>query len=385
MNIVQVEFSVPVESSFIVNFFRCLMQLPASMMESIQVELSIESVAKELVHIVVQSALDHCNTESNVHQATAVQREVVNNNIDEEIDIRMQAKKIVRKVLHVACKRWDQMNRRCSIDYLVASTKKLKISDTPSPPSLDLCPISDYEPEPSSISLPAILVDDDDDYEETSRRQLGKRRQRSESHDAVMLRELSVFQMERKSKSTTSSKSSTSLHSSKSDSSLSSPNRSPIVTPKRKARLDVNNIVSSIQRMSIVEVSEEEADEDEDDYTEMPAVTKSYQERAEEANDVHTSTSSTRKSDLTALPSMDYYIIIHSLTPPTPCQKFLCSNSNEVNLAYHCWLYPFMPVDPSLSVSEQVEMGVFEPSAGVVPVHQDLQDAGIAFNCVEPR
>ena len=30
--------------------------------------------------------------------------------IDEEMEIHMQAKKIVRKVLHVACKRWDYMN-----------------------------------------------------------------------------------------------------------------------------------------------------------------------------------------------------------------------------------------------------------------------------------
>ena len=257
------------------------MQLPASMLECLQIELSIESVAKELVHMVLQSALDQygCNKtpEFADHQATEMQHrhlipqrvlsistdqdysdsaesplEVEDNKIDEEMEIHMQAKKIVRKVLHVACKRWDYMNRRFSIDYLVASAKKLKISDTPSPPSLDSCTVSEYETEPSSTSLSSLPVisifveneddDDDDDYEEVSRRQLGKRRQRSESHDAVMLRELSMFQMERKSKST---------------SSLHSPSRSPIVTPRRKAKLDVNNIVSSIQRMSIAEVSEE--------------------------------------------------------------------------------------------------------------------------------
>ena len=85
-----------------------------------------------------------------------------------------------------------------------------------------------------------------------------------------------------------------------------------------------------------------------------------------------------------AVPEMDYFIILHSHPPPGVCQKFLCDNTDEVNLLYHCWLYPDVPCDPSVVFSRQLEMGIFQPH-GVAPVHQDLQDAGVAFHHLQPR
>ena len=50
-----------------------------------------------------------------------------------EEELQMVAKKLVKKVLHLACKKWESMNRRSSIDYLIASTKRLKIASPPPP------------------------------------------------------------------------------------------------------------------------------------------------------------------------------------------------------------------------------------------------------------
>ena len=85
-----------------------------------------------------------------------------------------------------------------------------------------------------------------------------------------------------------------------------------------------------------------------------------------------------------AVPEMDYFIILHTHPPPGLCQKFLCENTNEVNLLFHCWLYPNVPCEPAVVCSQQLEMGIFQPR-GVAPVHQDLQDAGIAFYHLQPR
>ena len=81
---------------------------------------------------------------------------------------------------------------------------------------------------------------------------------------------------------------------------------------------------------------------------------------------------------------MDLFVIIHTHSPPGVCQKFLCNNTNEVNLMYHCWLFPDLPFDPKVTRSDWLEMGVFQPY-GVQPVHLDLQDAGVAFYFLDPR
>ena len=85
-----------------------------------------------------------------------------------------------------------------------------------------------------------------------------------------------------------------------------------------------------------------------------------------------------------SVPEMDLFVIIHTHSPPGVCQKFLCNNTNEVNLMYHCWLFPDLPFDPKVTRNDWLEMGVFQPY-GVQPVHLDLQDAGVAFYFLDPR
>lgn len=82
--------------------------------------------------------------------------------------------------------------------------------------------------------------------------------------------------------------------------------------------------------------------------------------------------------------NMDFFIVFHPFPPPSPCQKFLCDNTDEINLVYHCWMYPDAPYSEDYTNTEQLPMGVFE-AHGVKPVHQDLKDAGVAFGCLEER
>ncbi len=85
-----------------------------------------------------------------------------------------------------------------------------------------------------------------------------------------------------------------------------------------------------------------------------------------------------------SLPETDFYIMVHTCPPPGVCQKFMCDNWNEVNLLFHCWLYRDIPCDPSITVSEKVKMGLFQPH-NVKPVHLDLVDAGVPFYFMEER
>jgi hypothetical protein len=41
-----------------------------------------------------------------------------------------------------------------------------------------------------------------------------------------------------------------------------------------------------------------------------------------------------------ANPSTECYIEIHPMPQPGECQKFLCSNTNEINMMYHAWTFP---------------------------------------------
>lgn len=82
--------------------------------------------------------------------------------------------------------------------------------------------------------------------------------------------------------------------------------------------------------------------------------------------------------------NMDFFIVFHPFPPPSPCQKFLCDNTDEINLVYHCWMYPDAPYSEDYTNTEQLPMGVFE-AHGVKPVHQDLKDAGVAFGRLEER
>ena len=80
----------------------------------------------------------------------------------------------------------------------------------------------------------------------------------------------------------------------------------------------------------------------------------------------------------------DFFIVFHPYPPPSPCQKILCDNMNEINLVYHCWMYPEAPYSSDYTHTEQLLMGVFE-AHGVKPVHQNLKDAGVSFGHLEER
>jgi len=81
---------------------------------------------------------------------------------------------------------------------------------------------------------------------------------------------------------------------------------------------------------------------------------------------------------------IQFFIEIHSAPPPNACQKFTCDNRNEANMMYHTWLYKDILFDMDFNAVNFIEMGIFSP-IGVNPVHQDLKDAGIAFERLEER
>lgn len=400
--------------------------------------------------------------------------------VDEE-ELRVVAKKLVMKILHMACKEVESLNRRSSIEYLIASTKRMKIEEkSPSPPPVLFNiaeeqdgvetnnrpnPFSEFRPGPSERSpTPEHLL----------RRRLGKKRGRSGSHEVSALREF--IETSRRSKvvrkiisfkerimgggvqqqltppggigsGTGSVKSPTR---SNDDSSSQSEDEATSYT----------SLISNMSRMSIdprphdSDTESEATSYDDESFTILSAVTVSedplagLRDEASSSNgggsntskrypfqDVHrhasahhrrsnhlgvmggvgggtlptsplhvsssahgvnivrspqvaqSSSVNAHNGDIpceAAISDMDLYVIVHSRPSLGRCQKFLCSNTNEVNLMYHCWMYPNVPFDPDMSLSETLKMGVFEPSF-VEPVHQDLQDAGVAFYFLDER
>ena len=366
--------------------------------------------------------------------------------------LRKMAKKVVKKALHVACKRWESMNRRSSIDYLVASTKRLKIASPSPPPTL---PEEQYE-QIAGTDLPSSWRGAEVPSP-TRNRGPGhrKKRNRSESHDVMMMKELERF---RRAQMGGQEKVEERV--------FAKPRRvTSRVNGPRRAQLQpqesIGELISDINRLRM-ESESEDCYSSEDDYTILSGVTKPASAgsnsdgsvstspmpppnsptslqvmrsgvtrspspllhtflpsalrdlphdspSSEEENTTCTSpefqqrlstshpmegeplTASPHATDPilvlardTPVPHMDYYLVLHTHPPPGLCQKFLCNNTDEVNLIYHCWLFPDAPFDAEVVCSEQLEMGVFQPR-GVVPVHQDLKDAGVAFHHLQPR
>jgi hypothetical protein len=82
--------------------------------------------------------------------------------------------------------------------------------------------------------------------------------------------------------------------------------------------------------------------------------------------------------------SIEFYISVCTQPRPGECQKFMCSNWNEVNMMYHTWLYASEKFTEDLNVTKFINMGIFG-AYGIKPVHLDLKDAGITFESFEPR
>lgn len=380
--------------------------------------------------------------------------------------IRLEAKKIVRKAIHLACKKWESQCYQESVEYLVASAKRLRIQDSPSPTSMSVLgtsplypqyplthknkgtnhdlpsftisgnsltkPTSSIAPQHSALSLshPFSLLDDgqiaSSQLTESYLQKLGKKRPRSDSHEANMMRDLNKLRSEFQHRSQlVSSVPEVVSESSSNGSALSNEMTGTLSQLLEKSA--ISDMVAGIMKMSIMEVEQEKSNESEDDVEEesyiiLDAVTKPSPQEVGSPNAIpmyspldpedqrqYTDTISTSFSaalsdktgsvtysmspgfvspivhpDSHSIADFDYFFILHSYPSPGPCQKFTCGNTNEVNVVYHCWMYPDIPLDPAVTVTEQVEMGVFEPS-GVLPVHLDLQDSGVAFCYLENR
>ena len=417
---------------------------------------------------------------------------VVHKPIDEDDEVRIAAKKLVKKVLHYACKKWESLYRRSSVEYLTASTKRMKITESPSPPptlfeepSIPPSFVPNYSniqptvfqcnssipapPEtgtghcesPSSTGLLSPPLEEREGSPTHAWRKLGKKRGRSESHELMMLKELDTFRRSKLGQKL--------QHMTDKFNAILKPQKALVKVQRASEsvvpqdyisrdllssgeRMSVKALTTNIGRMSIAEESGTDCDTDGDEeytvlspitkrpleldtevydsdcdvsentggFKSLPATLNDNQSGSLEENDNRFTMSypdlshfqkprahafmedaglysrwSTAKEEsdchtigqipfYQSVPDMDFFIIVHTHPVPGMCQKFLCNNTNEVNLIYHCWLFPDLPFDPQETRSDWLEMGVFHP-LGVQPVHLDLQDAGVTFYFLDPR
>lgn len=357
-----------------------------------------------------------------------------NTQLEDDEQLRLMAKKLIKKVLHAACKRWESLYRRSSIEYLTASTKRMRIATTPSPPPPLLEENSNTQTTVGSQKLHPEYV-----REDSPAPGKGTKRARSGSHEVYMLNELEEFratQLHQKMLEATEhtySRTRKILSGAKASS-----NTLQLQPPAFSENLrlgpddSVKVLISNIGRMSIAEAeAESEALSDEgsdEECTILSAITKTPpvanadsckdgsvssaplpspatptepaigsttkgmqygMEASSLTNDILLTSNSPAvttgfSNPCSVVPGMDCYVVVHTRPPPGLCQKFLCSNRNEINILYHCWLFPDIPYDRSITRSEMLAMGVFEP-AGVQSVHQELQDAGVPFHYLDQR
>lgn len=383
--------------------------------------------------------------------------------VDEE-ELRIVAKKLVMKILHMACKEVESLCRRSSIEYLIASTKRMKIEESPSPPPVlfniaeedqDGTDLDDKIPSPFSDLRPTSS-ERSPTPEHLLLRRLGKKRGRSGSHEVSGLREF--VETSRRSKVVRKiinfkdrlMGGSPAQQQQPSGSDVKSPTKSNDDSSSQSGDEGISffsSLVSNLSRMTIGETPTESDTESEvtpnmdESFTILNAVTVSedplaglrdesnpncnsskgfpfpfqdhtvftcnHHQRSNHLGASHlfpTANNSTHNTPIRPLatqsstqvnhtprdvhnpviPDMDLFVIVHSQPALGECQKFLCNNTNEVNLMYHCWMYPNVPFDPGMSITGKLKMGIFEPSL-VEPVHLDLQDAGIAFYYLDER
>jgi len=360
---------------------------------------------------------------------------VVHKPIDEDDEVRIAAKKLVKKVLHYACKKWESLYRRSSVEYLTASTKRMKITESPSPPptlfeepSMPPSFVPNYSnlqptvfqcnssipapPEtgtghcesPSSTGLLSPPLEEREGSPTHAWRKLGKKRGRSESHELMMLKELDTFRRSKLGQKLQhmTDKFNAILKPKKALVKVQSASEGVVPQDYRDLlssgeRMSVKALTTNMGRMSIAEESGTDCDTDGDFTMSYPDLSHFQRPRAhtfmEDAGLYSRWSTAKEESDCQTIgqtpfyqsvPDMDLFIIVHTHPVPGMCQKFLCNNTNEVNLIYHCWLFPDLPYDPQETRSDWLEMGVFHP-LGVQPVHLDLQDAGVTFYFLDPR
>ena len=327
--------------------------------------------------------------------------------------LRSLAKKIVMKALHTACKVLNASNRRGSIDYLIANTKRLKVGRSPSPlketrgESPSPVPMENHEgPLPlhpqriEGTRLDASCACDDgpdagDMHSEVRSvsppADCRRKRSRSHSQDSNAMQELNVFRLQ---KGVISSRDVTlrgqggeeeggqeeeelpfSVLDDISMNCVSGAQCDPqarglefgLGTNANGPQLSLGTVINSLQEMSLAS-------------RHVGGGTMGAMHRGNTRDQLNLC----GEWSTAAVPGIDLFVVIHTYPPPSVCQKFLCYKDNEVNLMYHFWLFPDAPLDGGCVRQELLEMGVFQP-LGVTPVHQNLRDGGVAFHYMEHR
>ena len=337
---------------------RFLQRLPSDVLYSIDLAREYDALLEGVAKQIVQDALDAaCRRYKKLLLQIAAEDEC----------IARMAKLIVRKVLHrvvgrceSASEEWDGSGSNGDVEELVASAKRLKIMDDSPPLSASTSADNmSQDNSNSGITLSDItltITSSCDDLDGSSESKPGKKRQRSGSQDISMMKEGEKLYTKCKEK----------------------------VQNSLNEALSVSSLILDMRKMSIMEVqeSEEEQAEEEDHYIVLQPVTKPCAELSETGSDRDAPIPLHPESR--DIPNVECYVVVHKCPVRSACQKFMCSNTNEINILYHMWLYRDVPVDPELSVTQQVDMGVFQPR-NVAPVHLDLQDGGIPFHHLEPR
>ena len=304
---------------------------------------------------------------------------------------RHVARRLVLKCIRAACHIIDSGDRRDSIEYLIASTKRIRISSPPPPPP------------PPSFEETVLLTERCVTPESLKRQQLRKKRGRSDSHEVNSLTDYNLIRRQFSSRAAEERVqfSTKPINEEEEDHTLSSlmdnlgrmtiDESCPSSDSDREMSLDREvepqchggDLVSSGVTFAIG-TTNNPSPLSTTHFT-APLFTAMATPTPLEVKEATPTPLDVRAAISTdAVPNMDVYVIIHSCPPHEVCHKFLCHNTDEINLVYHCWLFGDAPCDPSLTVSSQLEVGVFDPS-GVQPVHLNLQDGGAPFHCIDNR
>jgi hypothetical protein len=80
----------------------------------------------------------------------------------------------------------------------------------------------------------------------------------------------------------------------------------------------------------------------------------------------------------------EYYFLIHSYPGRQPCQKFICTRNDEINLMLHPMVFANNVVNEEFASIRTVHVGAFA-TEGVEEAHLDVKDGGVPFGRMEKR
>lgn len=318
------------------------------------------------------------------------------------------ARRLVVKCISAACHRMASESHRDSLEYLISSTKRMRISG----PSLSS---EETTESPSLNTVSSPLTERSTTPESMKMQKLRKKRGRSESHEVNSLTDYNMIARHFRDVVTASG----------------SDRRGVGQFGSRGEGEDAGNLLGTlVENLGMMTINEDGSDSDSEEATESPPacladgkITAVYGSGSSTfqfavppnttpplftalpntspplftappntthplftapPNTTPLHTDFRRTANIGSVPGMDLYAVIHSCPPHGMCQKFLCSNCDEINLVYHCWLFGDASCDPSITFSDELALGVFDP-CGVQPVHLELQDAGAPFYYLENR